>query len=91
VVLLLVAHDQNVNNRNREDQVNLFFTVRKAMRCNDEALEAEAHWPLARTPSLLQTSLARQFCVGDVHARSNNRVSSAVGDGSIAIYKVLAD
>ena len=44
-----------------------------------------AHWPLARPPYLLETSLPGVFAVGDVRAGSIKRVASAVGEGSIAI------
>jgi len=53
-----------------------------------------AHWPLARTPSLLETSLPGVFAVGDVRAGNIKRVASAVGEGSIAIsfvHQVLAE
>jgi thioredoxin reductase (NADPH) len=52
----------------------------------------EAHWPLARAPYLLETSLPGVFAVGDVRAGSTKRVASAVGEGSIAvsfIHRVL--
>ncbi len=44
-----------------------------------------AHWPLGRTPYLLETNLPGVFAVGDVRAGSIKRVASAVGEGSIAI------
>ncbi len=53
-----------------------------------------AHWPLARQPYLLETSLPGVFAVGDVRAGSIKRVASAVGEGSIAIsfvHKVLQE
>ncbi len=46
---------------------------------------AAAHWPLARPPHLLETSLPGVFAVGDVRAGSIKRVASAVGEGSITI------
>jgi thioredoxin reductase (NADPH) len=46
---------------------------------------ARAHWPLARAPHLLETSLPGVFAVGDVRGGSLKRVASAVGEGSIAI------
>ncbi|HMF59425.1 MAG TPA: NAD(P)/FAD-dependent oxidoreductase, partial [Vicinamibacterales bacterium] len=46
---------------------------------------AAAHWPLARTPYLLETSLPGVFAVGDVRCGNIKRVASAVGEGSIAI------
>lgn len=44
-----------------------------------------AHWPLARAPHLLETSLPGVFAVGDVRGGNIKRVASAVGEGSIAI------
>jgi thioredoxin reductase (NADPH) len=46
---------------------------------------AAAHWPLARAPYLLETSLPGVFAVGDVRGGNVKRVASAVGEGSIAI------
>lgn len=46
---------------------------------------AAAHWPLARPPHLLETSLPGVFAVGDVRSGNIKRVASAVGEGSIAI------
>ena len=46
---------------------------------------AAAHWPLARPPHLLETSLPGVFAVGDVRRGNIKRVASAVGEGSIAI------
>jgi thioredoxin reductase (NADPH) len=46
---------------------------------------AEAGWPLARPPHLLETSRPGVFAVGDVRGGSVKRVASAVGEGSIAI------
>jgi thioredoxin reductase (NADPH) len=46
---------------------------------------AAAHWPLARPPLLLETSLPGVFAVGDVRRGNIKRVASAVGEGSIAI------
>jgi len=46
---------------------------------------AAAHWPLARAPYLLETSLPGVFAVGDVRAGNIKRVASAVGEGSIAV------
>jgi thioredoxin reductase (NADPH) len=53
-----------------------------------------AHWPLARPPYLLETSLPGVLAVGDVRGGSIKRVASAVGEGSIAIsfvHKVLQE
>src|SRR5262249_54128260 len=44
-----------------------------------------AHWPLARRPYLLETSLPGVFAVGAVRRGSVKRVAAAVGDGSSAI------
>jgi len=44
-----------------------------------------AHWPLARLPHLLETSLPGVFAVGDVRGGNVKRVASAVGEGSIAV------
>src|SRR5919109_1677130 len=44
-----------------------------------------SHWPLARQPHLLETSLPGVFAVGDVRGGSIKRVASAVGEGSIAV------
>jgi thioredoxin reductase (NADPH) len=46
------------------------------------------HWPLARAPQMLETSLPGVFAVGDVRAGNVKRVAAAVGEGSIAIYLV---
>jgi thioredoxin reductase (NADPH) len=53
-----------------------------------------AHWPLARSPHLLETSLPGVFAVGDVRGGNIKRVASAVGEGSIAIafvHRALAE
>ncbi len=55
---------------------------------------AEAGWPLARPPHLLETSRPGVFAVGDVRSGSVKRVASAVGEGSIAIalvHQILAE
>jgi thioredoxin reductase (NADPH) len=44
-----------------------------------------AHWPLARPPHLLETSLPGVFAVGDVRGGNIKRVAAAVGEGSIAV------
>jgi thioredoxin reductase (NADPH) len=44
-----------------------------------------AHWPLARPPHLLETSLPGIFAVGDVRGGNVKRVAAAVGEGSIAV------
>ena len=48
-------------------------------------IRTAAHWSLARTPYLLETSLPGVFAVGDVRGGSIKRVASTVGEGSIAI------
>lgn len=53
-----------------------------------------AHWPLARSPHLLETSLPGVFAVGDVRGGNVKRVASAVGEGSIAVsfvHRVLRE
>jgi thioredoxin reductase (NADPH) len=55
---------------------------------------AAAHWPLARPPFLLETSLPGVFAVGDVRGGNIKRVASAVGEGSIAVafvHRVLQE
>jgi thioredoxin reductase (NADPH) len=49
---------------------------------------AAPHWPLARNPQMLETSLPGVFAVGDVRSGNVKRVAAAVGEGSIAIYLV---
>jgi thioredoxin reductase (NADPH) len=46
---------------------------------------ANAKWPLARPPYLLETNRPRIFAVGDVRGGNIKRVASAVGEGSIAV------
>ena len=51
-------------------------------------------WPLARPPSLLETTLPGVFAVGDVRGGNIKRVASAVGEGSIAVafvHRVLQE
>jgi thioredoxin reductase (NADPH) len=45
-------------------------------------------WPLDRDPYVLETSLPGVFAAGDVRHRSVKRVTSAVGDGAVAIQSV---
>ena len=55
---------------------------------------AAAHWPLQRSPYLLETSRPDVFAVGDVRCGNVKRVASAVGEGSIAIsfvHRALAE
>lgn len=58
--------------------------VKTGSNLSPEDLSA-AHWPLARPPYLLETSLPGIFAIGDVRSGSIKRVASAVGEGSIAI------
>ena len=44
-----------------------------------------SHWKLEREPFPLETSLPGVFCAGDVRHDSIKRVSSGVGEGSMAI------
>jgi thioredoxin reductase (NADPH) len=46
------------------------------------------HWPLARAPQMLETSLPAVFAVGDVRSGNVKRVASAVGEGAIAVHLV---
>jgi len=43
------------------------------------------HWKEPRSPFLLETNLPGLFCAGDVRHDSIKRVSSGVGEGSMAI------
>jgi thioredoxin reductase (NADPH) len=49
------------------------------------AATPSTNWPLARPPLFLETSLPGVFAAGDVRHRSVKRVSSAVGEGAIAV------
>ena len=52
----------------------------------------QAHWPLARAPHLLETSLPGVFAIGDVRGGSIKRVAAAVGEGSITfVHQVLRE
>lgn len=67
--------------------------VKTGLDLSAEELTA-AHWPLARPPHLLETSLPGVFAAGDVRANSIKRVASAVGEGSISvsfIHQVLQE
>jgi thioredoxin reductase (NADPH) len=46
------------------------------------------HWPLARAPFALETSVPGVFAAGDVRLDSMKRVASAVGEGAMSIYWV---
>jgi thioredoxin reductase (NADPH) len=50
--------------------------------------EADARWPLARSPLMYETTRPGVFAVGDVRHRSVKRVASAVGEGSVAVSQV---
>ena len=55
---------------------------------------AAAHWPLARRPYLLETSLPGVFAAGDVRCGSVKRVAAAVGEGSSCVqfvHRVLSE
>jgi thioredoxin reductase (NADPH) len=58
--------------------------IKTGSELSPEELSA-AHWPLARSPHLLETSKPGVFAVGDVRAGNIKRVASAVGEGSIAV------
>jgi len=47
-----------------------------------------AGWPLPRAPLLLETSVPGVFAAGDVRSGAAKRVSSAVGEGAMAIMLV---
>jgi thioredoxin reductase (NADPH) len=52
------------------------------------------HWPLERSPYLLETSVPGIFASGDARHDSIKRVASAVGEGSVAVHfmhRVLAE
>jgi thioredoxin reductase (NADPH) len=50
--------------------------------------DAAPRWPLARAPFLFETATSGVFAVGDVRHGSVKRVTSAVGEGSIAVRLV---
>jgi thioredoxin reductase (NADPH) len=55
---------------------------------------ADARWPLARAPFLLETSIPGVFAVGDARAGSTKRVASAVGEGAMCVqflHRALAE
>jgi len=53
--------------------------------CTGRDVLASAAWDEDRNPFLLETNLPGVFCAGDVRNSSVKRVSSAVGEGSMAI------
>jgi len=58
--------------------------IKTGPELSKEDLEA-AHWPLDRSPYLLETSLPGVFAAGDVRCGNMKRVASAVGEGSMAV------
>ena len=52
---------------------------------------AKRHWPLARTPYFLETSIPGVFAVGDVRSGSTKRVAAAVGEGSACVSFIHAE
>jgi len=56
--------------------------------CTGRSISASSAWSEDRSPFLLETSLPGLFCAGDVRNGSNKRISSAVGEGSMAIALV---
>lgn len=53
--------------------------------CTGREASDRPGWAADRSPFLLETNLPGFFCVGDVRYNSIKRVSSCVGDGSMAI------
>jgi thioredoxin reductase (NADPH) len=49
---------------------------------------AEGHWPLPRSPYLLETTIPGVFAVGDARSGSSKRVAAAVGEGAICVQLV---
>lgn len=47
-----------------------------------------AEWPLDRDPYLLESCMPGVFVAGDVRHGSNQRVASAVGEGSMAVHLI---
>lgn len=45
-------------------------------------------WPLPRDPFLFETSVPGIFAAGDVRAGANQRVATAVGEGSAVIHTI---
>jgi thioredoxin reductase (NADPH) len=52
------------------------------------AEDLAGHWPISRSPFLLETNRHAVFAVGDVRSGSVKRVASAVGEGSVCIQLV---
>lgn len=67
--------------------------IKTGPELSSEELAASA-WSLGRPPYLLETSIPGIFAAGDVRSGNIKRVSSAVGEGSIAVsfvHRVLAE
>jgi thioredoxin reductase (NADPH) len=54
-----------------------------------ETIGGEDHWPLARPPAALETSVPGVFAAGDVRLGSMKRVAAAVGEGAMAGFQAL--
>jgi thioredoxin reductase (NADPH) len=52
----------------------------------DLAMAGQAHrWPLERPPLLLETSMPGVFAAGDVRYQPAKRVTTAIGEGALAV------
>ena len=60
-------------------------TDAKGFVLTGRAVASSPHWKLERVPFLLETSCPGVFAAGDVRLGSIKRVSSAVGEGTMAI------
>jgi thioredoxin reductase (NADPH) len=49
---------------------------------------AQGHWPRARRPFLMESSIPGVFVVGDARAASVKRVAAAVGEGSVCVQLI---
>jgi thioredoxin reductase (NADPH) len=56
--------------------------------CTGREVSGSANWPLKRLPFPMETSHPGVFAAGDARAGSTKRVSSAVGEGAMAIHHV---
>jgi thioredoxin reductase (NADPH) len=56
--------------------------------CTGSDITDFSSWEVKRKPFLLETNLPGLFCAGDVRSGSVKRVSSAAGEGSVAISMV---
>jgi thioredoxin reductase (NADPH) len=56
--------------------------------CTGRDVTRTAQWPLERSPFPMETSQPGVFAAGDVRSGSTKRVSSAVGEGAMAIRYV---